>query len=112
MKGDERAIIRYRAGNETYQMEFFYACRQLRVRKPTVISTDENFMLYEWTSEDNYNATTEETITESIKRADARNLRLRDMPNELNEAVLDLSVGTQHNLIDDEIEMIESFLET
>ena len=112
MKGDERAIIRYRVGNETYQMEFFYACRQLRVRKPTVISTDENFMLYEWTSEDNYNATTEETITESIKRADARNLRLRDMPNELNEAVLDLSVGTQHNLIDDEIEMIESFLET
>jgi len=47
MKGDERTTIRYRVESETYQMEFYYACRQLRVKKPIVISTDENFVLYE-----------------------------------------------------------------
>ena len=33
------------------------------------------------------------------------------MPTELNETVHDLPIETQHNLTNDEIELIESFLE-
>jgi len=112
MQGDEKALMRYRVGKETYQMEFYYACRQLRLRKPVIISTDENFVLYEWTNEDNYNETTEHTIAESIRRADAKNLRLQNMAIEFNETGPNLSVETQHNMTDDESELIESFLET
>jgi len=32
------------------------------------------------------------------------------MPTEANETVPDLSIGSQHNLTDDEYELIEGFL--
>jgi len=36
---------------------------------------------------------------------------LQDMPTELNETVPDLSIETQNELTNDEMELIESFLE-
>jgi len=50
-------------------------------------------------------------MKQSIRRADAKNLMLQDMPTELNETVPDLSIETQNELTNDEMELIESFLE-
>jgi len=50
-------------------------------------------------------------MKQSIRKADAKNLKLQDIPTELDETIPDLASETQHNLTDDEIELIESFLE-
>jgi len=107
MKGDETVTIRYRVEEETYQIKFYYARRQLRLTKPTIISTDEEFVSYEWTNEDNYNELTEQKIRESIRKADVKNMELQYTPPEANETVPDMSIETQHNLTNDEYELIE-----
>ena len=38
-------------------------------------------------------------------------MELQYMPPEANEIVPDLSIGTQHNLTNDDHELIESFLD-
>jgi len=111
MEKNETVTIRYRVEEKTYQIRFHYASRQLLLTKPTIISTDKNFISYEWTNEDNYNEITEQKIRESIRKADERNKELQTRPSEADEIVLDLTTGIQHNLTNDEYELIESFLD-
>jgi len=111
MEENETVTIRHRVEEGTYQINFHYARRQLRLSKPTIISTDKNFISYEWTNEDNYNEITEQKIRESIRKADEKNKELQYTPPEANETVPDLSTETQHNLTNDEYELIKSFLD-
>jgi len=109
MEKKETVAIRYKVEEETYQMKFYYACRQIRVTKQTIISTDKNFISYEWTDEDNYNEITERKIQVSIRRADERNNESSTEHSEMNSEPGQIT-ESQHNLTDDEYELIEGFL--
>jgi len=73
MPYDEKTTIRYKAGRRTYEMEFAYSCRHLRVKKPVLISTEAKLILYDWKEADTFNNLTSLKIDESRLRADLEN---------------------------------------
>jgi len=109
MKKDESVLIRYKADGNTYQMNFFYHNRQIRVKKPKIISNNKNFTSYIWTDEDTYNQLTTHKIMESIQRAD------EEAVDQLGESSTNTGKGiraeNQQELTDDDYELVESFLE-
>ena len=109
MGKSEIVTMRYKVKEETYQMKFHYVNRQIVVSKPTIISTSKDFLPYDWMNEDNYNEMTAQKIEESIRRADEKNKELPARHME-SENMSELTFEVQHNLTNDEYELIESFL--
>ena len=70
---EEAVVIKYKVDERTYEMKFHYHRRQLRVTKPAMISTDADYILYEWAEGDTFNKMTSEKISASIQRAENKN---------------------------------------
>jgi len=68
MKGPDQVTIRYKVGHTTYEMRFSYRAKQVRVSVPKVVSTDENFILYDWAEGDKLINLTVEKINASVQR--------------------------------------------
>jgi len=69
MRGPERVTVRHRVGRNTYEMRFSFTGGRLRVSVPKVVSTDKNFILYDWAENDTLIELTGEKINASVERA-------------------------------------------
>jgi len=111
MKHKEKMFIRYQVGEETYQIELHYVGKHMRVNKPVVISTDKNFVLYEWEDTDTLNELTVQKVMDSMHRANARNYQRTN--NEADDRKFWESWQTEspNPLTAEEYELVESFLD-
>lgn len=73
MPNTNSVSIRLRAKGKMYQIEFKYTKSQLRVTRPIKKITEGNFILYDWTSKENFMNLTTERISNSMRRADEKN---------------------------------------
>jgi len=101
MANHEEVVIRHRVEEATYQMRFPYQQRHSRVTVPKLVSTDKDFILYEWKDDDILNELTAEKINTSVQRAEVRN-NLEDMAW-VNESC--------PNLTEEDLKLIEEILE-
>ena len=93
---------------EIYEVKFKYLQRHLRVTKPTLVSTREDWVTYSWTDMDCFNALTAERIQASIKRADEKNQQ-RELQRQTDWELSELLYEEHPQLTADDLELIETF---
>ena len=109
MKPNEEVNVRIKQGKKTYEVEFKYTQRHLRVTKPTLVSIREDWVTHSWTNADCFNTLTAASIQDSTERADHEN-RQQELQRQTDRELSECLYEEHPQLTAQEMEQIQEFL--
>jgi len=110
MQQEATTKVRFRTANKIYQVILQYNGKKLRVKDLEVIAeNDDEFVLYDWGAETNFDNLTTEKMQQGMDCADNRNKQRHDQVIEVDEVMEEL-FDIPVEITAEDMEMINEFL--